>query len=129
MQHFSVCFDPKSVYDQTAVHRLPLMTIGCEANKGITIHRWTLSYQADPTTELTNAALFRRADAFIGVANAATIDTLETTAGAASELVDANINGGAVVATTKVLYLELGADPVDTANLCIFEFWYTIEED
>jgi hypothetical protein len=127
MQHFSICFDPKSVYDQTTTHILFLMTIGKEAPNGILIHKASLSFQADPTTEF-DGDLYH-ADAFIGLANEHSMLALNTTAGAFSQDTDANIHAGAKIDTAKVLYIKIHAEPLDTANLCIFEFWYTIEED
>ena len=125
-QHRIVTFDPKAVCDG-AVDRLFLMTIGDDAPFGIKITKWTLSFEADPTTEADLD--FKRADAFIGVANAAVMDVLDTTAGASSEATAANINGGAVAANGKVLYLEFGTTYTETTHQIIFEYWYEVEED
>lgn len=125
-QHRIVTFDPKAVCDG-AVDRLFLMTIGDDAPFGIKITKWTLSFEADPTTEVDLD--FKRADAFIGVANAAVMGVLDTTAGASSEATAANINGGAVVANGKVLYLEFGTAYTETTHQIIFEYWYEVEED
>lgn len=119
-------FDPKAVCDGS-VDRLFLMTIGPDAPKGITITRWNLSFEADPTTEVDLD--LKRADAFIGVANSAVMDVLDTTAGASSETAAANINSGAVVANGKVVYLEFGTAYTETGHQCIFEMWWEVEED
>lgn len=119
-------FDPKAICDGT-IDRLFLMTIGDEAPHGIIIDEWKLSFEADPTTELDLD--LKRADAYIGVANAAVVDVLDTTAGVSSEDTDANINAGAAVANTKVLYLEFGTAYTETGHQVIFELWYHTEED
>jgi len=126
LQHFAISFDPKVVCDG-AVDRLFLMTIGDDAPEGIIITEWKLSFEADPTTEVDLD--FKRADAFIGVANAAVIDALDTTNGVSTEDTNANINGGAAVANGKVLYLEFGTAYTETTHQIIFEFWYYAEED
>jgi hypothetical protein len=114
-------FDPKAVCDG-AVDRLFLMTIGSESADGIYIDSWSVSYEANPDTEADLD--LKRADAFIGVGNAAVMDVLDTTAGVASETTAANINGGAVVALTKVLYLEFGTAYTEANHQVIFELWY-----
>jgi len=126
-QYLAWSFDPKAVCDG-AVDRLFLMsTDGPHATKGIKVVKWKLSCEADPTTELDID--LKRADAFIGVANSAVMDVLDTTAGASSEATAANINADAVVATAKVLYLEFGTAYSETTHQCIFEMWWEVEED
>lgn len=119
-------FDPDAICDG-AVDRLFLMTVGDDAPEGITIDEWKCSFEADPTTEADLD--LKRADAFIGVANAAVVDVLDTTTGTSSEDTDASINAGAVVANGKVLYLEFGTAYTETTHQIIFEFWYHLEED
>lgn len=126
IQHREFSFDPKAVCDG-AVDRLFLFKIGAWAPKGITITGWRASFEADPTTEVDLD--LKRADAFIGVANSAVMDVLDTTAGASSETSAANINGGAVVANGKVIYLEFGTAYTETTHQIIFEIEYEIEED
>lgn len=121
-----ISFDPDAVCDG-AVDRLFLFTVGAWAPNGITITRWRCSFEADPTTEVDLD--LKRADAFIGVANAAVMDVLDTTAGASTETTAANINGGAVVATGKVVYLEFGTAYTEANHQIIFELEYEIEED
>ena len=119
--HKTWTFDPKAVCDGD-VDRLFLMTVGDEAPSGIIIDEWKVSYEADPTTEADLDLKY--ADAFIGVANAAVIDVLDTTSGVSSEDTDANINSGNAVANGKVLYLEFGTAYTETGHQMIFEMWY-----
>jgi hypothetical protein len=126
LSHFAISFDPDAVCDG-AVDRLFLMTVGDDAPHGITIVEWKVSFEADPTTEADLDLKY--ADAFIGVANAAVIDVLDTTAGVATEDTNANINSGNAVANGKVLYLEFGTAYTETTHQVIFEMWYYAEED
>lgn len=126
VQHMAWSFDPKAVCDGT-IDRLFLFTVGPDAPKGIKLIRWTLSFEADPTTEVDLD--LKRADAFIGVANAAVADVLDTTAGASSETTASNINSDAVVANGKVLYLEFGTAYTEANHQVIFELWWENEED
>lgn len=126
IQHKTISFDPDAVCDG-AVDRLFIMTVGDDAPEGITIDEWKVSFEADPTTEADLDLKY--ADAFIGVANAAVVDVLDTTNGASSEDTDANINGGAAVANGKVIYLEFGTAYTETTHQIIFEMWYHPEED
>lgn len=126
VHHIVKSFDPDAVCD-LAVDRLFVMTVGPDAPKGITITRWNVSFEANPTTEVDLD--LKRADAFIGVANSAVMDVLDTTDGVSSETTAANINSGAVVANGKVIYLEFGTAYTETTHQIIFEMWYEIEED
>lgn len=126
IEHREFSFDPKAVCDG-AVDRLFLFKIGAWAPKGITVTGWRASFEADPTTEVDLD--LKRADAFIGVANSAVMDVLDTTAGVSSETSFANINGGVVVANGKVIYLEFGTAYTETTHQIIFEIEYEIEED
>jgi hypothetical protein len=119
-------FDPASI-TVSSVDRLFLFEVGDEAPEGIVIDEWKLSSQADPTTEL--AADLKYADAWIGVANAAVIDELDTTSGTASEDTDANINSGNAVANGKVIYIELDSAYNELNHNCIFQMWWHAEED
>lgn len=120
LKHFAISFNPKAVCDGT-IDRLFLMKVGPDFPNGLVITRWDCSFDADPATEADLD--FKMADAYIGVANSAVIDVCDTTAGASSEIVAANINGGVAVANGKVLYLEFGT-AYTTDNLqIIFEFW------
>ncbi len=120
IHHFTWAFNPKAVCDGT-IDRLFLMTVGPDFLNGLKITRWNCSFDADPTTEADLD--FKRADAFIGVANAAVVDVLDTTSGASSETTEANINGNAAVANGKVLYLEFGTAYTTDSLQMIFEFW------
>lgn len=124
--HQAWSFDPKAVCDG-AVDRLFLMSTDISEPFGIHVIKWKFSFEADPTTEVDLD--LKRADAFIGVANSAVMDVLDTTAGASSESTAANINGDAVVATAKVLYLEFGTAYTETTHQCVFELWWEVEED
>ena len=126
IQHKSWSFDPDAVCDG-AVDRLFLMTVGDEAPNGIIIDEWKVSFEADPTTEADLDLKY--ADAFIGVANAAVIDILDTTTGVSTEDTDASINAGAAVANGKVMYLEFGTAYTEANHQIIFEMWYHAEED
>lgn len=120
LKHFPFSFNPKAVCDGT-IDRLFLMTVGPEFPNGLKITRWNVSFDADPTTEADLD--FKRADAFIGVANAAVVDVLDTAAGVSSETTAANINSDAAVANGKVLYLEFGTAYTADNLQIIFEFW------
>jgi hypothetical protein len=126
IMHVVKTFDPKAVCDG-AVDRLFIMTTGVSEPFGITVVGWKVSFEADPTTEVDLD--LKRADAVIGVANAAVMDVLDTTTGASAEATAANINGGAVVANGKTIYLEFGTAYTETTHQIIFEMWYEIEED
>lgn len=126
IQHREFSFDPKAICDGT-IDRLFLFKIGAWAPKGILITAWRVSFEADPTTEVDLD--LKRADAFIGVANSAVMDVLDTTAGASSEATAANINGGAVVANGKVVYLEFGTAYTEANHQMIVELEYELEED
>lgn len=118
-------FDPKAVCDG-AVDRLFLMTADDGLGRAMRIVKWKLSFEADPTTEA--AVDLKRADAFIGVANSAVMDVLDTTNGVSSESTAANINAGAAVANGKVVYLCFTDTPYTEANhQVIFEMWYHYE--
>jgi len=128
IQHFAIAFDPSACFGtDSAVDRLFLFTVKDQAIEGITIDEWTLSFEADPTTEF--AGDLKRATAFIGVGSAAVMDVLDTTAGVSVEDTDANINGGAVAANGQVLYLESDVSYTETGHQMIFEMWYHAEED
>ena len=120
LRHFRWSFNPKAVCDGD-IDRLALMTVGPDFPNGLKITRWNLSFLADPATEVDLD--FKRADAFIGVANAAVVDVLDTTAGVSSEATAANINADAAVANGKVLYLEFGTPYTADSLQIIFEFW------
>jgi hypothetical protein len=116
----STTFDPKAVCDGT-FDGLFLRTVGDDAPNGLVITAWKLSFEADPTTEIDLDLM--RADAFIGQANSAVMDVLDTTAGVSSESTAANINSGAAVANGKVIYLAFGTAYTEANHQCIFELW------
>lgn len=122
-QHFEISFDPKAVSDGE-YDRLFLFTIGNWAPNGINILAWRCSFDENPATEIDLD--LKRADAFIGVANAAVMDVCDTTDGVSSESTPANINGGATVANGNVVYLEIGTPYTDTTRIVIFEMEYSI---
>ena len=119
IQYKSWSFDPKAVCDG-AVDRLFLMS--SHGGQGVIVTKWAISFEADPTTEVDLD--LKRADAWIGVANAAAMDALDTTNGAASETTPANINGGAAVAEGKVIYLEFATAYTEANHQVIFEMWF-----
>ena len=102
-------------------------TLGDDFPEGMIIDEWKLSFEADPTTEADIDLKY--ADAFIGVANAAEMDDLATTNGAASEDTAGNINAGAAVANGKVMYLQFDSAYTETGHQVIFEAWGYAEED
>ena len=118
--HKTWSFDPDAVCDG-AVDRLFLMTAEDGYGNDFVVDRWKVSFEADPTTEADLD--LKRADAFIGVANSAVMDVLDTTNGASSETTAANINSGAAVANGKVIYLEFGTAYTETTHQVIFEMW------
>ena len=120
LKHLSVVCDPGSFYDSDA--ELFIMTVGDDAPNGIIIDEWKVSFNLNPDVEL-NADL-RYADAFIGLANAADIDEIDTTDGVSSEDTDANINGGTAIANGKVIYIGFDADPEGTGTQLIVELWF-----
>ncbi len=120
LKHYTWSFNPKAVCDGT-IDRLFLMRVGPDCPNGLKITQWNVSFDADPTTEADLD--FKRADAFIGAANSAVMDVLDTTAGASSETTAANINSDTAVANGKVLYLEFGTAYTADNLQIIFEFW------
>ena len=117
LKHKTWSFDPDAICDGD-VDRLFLFT----SDGTSTFIKWTVSFEADPTTEVDLDLKY--ADAFIGVANSAVMDVLDTTNGTSSETTAANINGGAAVADTKVVYLEFGTAYTETGHQIIVEVWY-----
>lgn len=124
-QHAEISFDPKAICDG-AVDRVFLFKVGAWAPNGINILAWSLSFEADPTTEFDANTKLKRADAYVGLANAADMDVLQTTAGVASETVPGNINSGATVANGQVIYLEFGTAYTEANHQVIFEMEYSI---
>ena len=126
IEYVSVRFDPGAWYDSDA--ELFLFTVSSKKYpNGIIIDAWSVSCNLDPDVEID--ADLRYADAWIGLANAADIDEIDTTNGASSEDTDANINGGVAVAAGKVIYIGFDADPEGTATQMIYEMWFHSEED
>jgi hypothetical protein len=122
VQTLAIAFNPKAVCDGT-IDRLFLMHVLAAAYPGgIKVLSWALSFDADPATEIDLD--LKRADAFIGVANAAVMDVLDTTNGASSEGTAANINSGATVAVGKVIYLEFGTAYTVDLLQCVFTMTY-----
>jgi len=127
IQHFAISFDPASVC-AGAIDRLFLFTVKDDAPHGIIIDEWTLSFEADPTTELVKTNL-KYADAFIGIPNSVSVDGLDTTAGYSAEDTDANINSGNAIPNGKVLYIDFETAYTEAGHQVIFEMWYHAEED
>jgi hypothetical protein len=115
-----VTFDPKAVCDGST-DILPLFKVGPDAPNGVVITSWGLSFDEDPTTEADID--LKRADAFIGLANSAVIDAMDTTAGVSSETVAANINSGAAIAVGKVVYASFGTAYTEANHKCILEIF------
>jgi len=118
--HLSIVTDPGTWYNSDT--EIFIMTVGDDAPSGIIIDEWKCSCNIDPDTEID--ADLRYADAWIGLANAADIDEIDTTNGTSSEDTDSNINGGSAVANGKVVYIGFDADPEGTCTQMIFEMWY-----
>jgi len=125
LKHVSLSVDPGAWYDSDA--EIFLFTVGDDGPEGITITEWKSSCNVDPDTEID--ADLRYADAFIGLANAADIDEIDTTSGTSSEDTNASINGGSAVANGKVVYIGFDADPEGTCVQWNFEMWFYAEED
>jgi hypothetical protein len=119
-------FDPVTVGALTN-KRLPIaFSVGQMAPNGMIIGRWGLSFDADPTTEL--AGDLKYADDFVSAANSAVIDVLDTTAGVSSETTASNINGGAAIASTKTLYIQLDNAYAETGHAVIFSYlWRAVK--
>jgi hypothetical protein len=120
IRHLSALCDPGSWYDSDT--EIFIMTVGDDAPGGIIIDEWKLSCNVDPDVEID--ADLRYADAWIGLANAADIDEIDTTNGTSSEDTDSNINSGNAVANGKVIYIGFDADPEGTCTQMIFEMWF-----
>lgn len=118
--HKEKVLDPGSWYNSDT--EIFIMTVGDNAPNGIIIDEWKCSCNVDPDTEID--ADLRYADAWIGLANAADIDEIDTTNGVSSEDTDSNINGGSAVSNGKVIYIGFDADPEGTCTQMIFEMWY-----
>ena len=126
---FTMPIDFTYVYDRDANHRIFLFEVNAKVYpNGIMLDYVRVSYTKDPTTEITNADL-KRADDIIGVANAAIIVGIDTTAGSFIEDTDANLNGGAVVAAGQDIYIELTDDPVDEDVLANVTILFHAEAD
>ena len=126
---FTMPIDFTYVYDRDANHRIFLFEVNAKVYpNGITLDYVRVSYTKDPTTEITNADL-KRADDIIGVANAAIIVGIDTTAGSFIEDTDANLNAGAVVAAGQDIYIELTDDPVDEDVLANVTILFHAEAD
>lgn len=117
-------FDPKAVCDGST-DILPLYTVGPDSPNGEVITSWGFSFDEDPTTEADID--LKRADAFIGLANSAVIDVMDTTAGVSAETVAANINSGAAIAVGKVVYASFGTAYTEANHKCVLEiFGYSV---
>ena len=121
----SFSIDPGTMYNTDT--QVFLTKIGDEAPNGIIIDEWACSCNVDPDVEID--ANLKRADAWIGLANAADIDAVDTTNGASTEDTDASINGGAAIANGQCIYLEFDADPEGTCVQFHCDIWYHEEED
>jgi len=122
----SVSFDPGAWYDSDT----EVFLFEVHADKfpnGIIIDEWKVSCNVDPDVEMDLDLKY--ADAWIGLANSAVIDVLDTTNGVSTEDTDANINGGTAVAAGKMVYLNFGADPEGTAVQMNFMMLFHAEED
>lgn len=120
LRHLFITMDPGTWYniDTEAF----LLEIDSDAPNGIQIYKWKSSCNVDPDVEI-NADL-RYADAWIGLANAADIDEIDTTNGTSSETTVANINSGDAVANSKVVYIGFDGDPEGTCVQWTFQMWY-----
>jgi len=90
--------------------------------QAITIDSFTVTLNADPTTELTFSLKF--ADAFIGLATATVIDDTATVAGVTT------VTGGfgdATVPAGKCIYWLFDADPDDAITQASVKIYYSID--
>lgn len=120
--YFEKSFDPQAVCDG-AVSRLFLKTILDDLPNGFVITRARVTFEANPTTEFPADFKLKRADAFIGVAGAADVLVMGTTAGFFEETDPAEINGGVAIANGKILYLEWETPYTEAGHQCSFEMW------
>ena len=121
-QYKTWVFDPAAICNGT-FDGLALIT----ANGATTVEGWKITFiDADPTTEITNIAL-KRADSHPARSNNASMDTLTTVNGVASELTEANINSGTAVADGKVIYLEFATPYTETGHQVKLELWFRNE--
>lgn len=118
--------DPGSWYDSDAEIFLIKVKSDMFPN-GIIIDEWECSCNVDPDVEMDLD--LKRADAWIGLANSAVIDVMDTTNGTSSEDTDANINAGAAVAANKVIYGSFGADPEGTCVQLKCDIYFHAKED
>lgn len=117
-------FDPKSVCDG-AWDGFALMP----ADGATTIEGWKITFtDAAPTTQITGMTLMY-ADSHPGRANASSpaMDTITTSSGSASELTEANINGGVAVADGKEIYLLFATPYTEVGHQVKIDIWYRNE--
>lgn len=105
--------DPKAVYGKD--HEVCLIP---KTDAALTITNLEVTCDGNPTTEPTGD--LKRADAFIGLANAAVINDFDTTDGARS---DGSITSGAVGAG-KCVYLSFDAEPDAAITQMCFDITY-----
>jgi hypothetical protein len=119
-------FDPVTVGALTN-KRLPIaVSVGQMAPNGMIIGQWGLSFDAAPSAEL--AGDLKYADDFVTAANSAVVDVLDTTGGVSSETTASNINGGAAIASTKTLYIQLDNAYAETGHAVIFSYlWRAVK--
>jgi len=129
--HDSWTFDP-AVVAAGNQNLLFLMTADDGLGHDMKIYKWSLSFEADPTTEMDSDLV--RYTAFIGAYGSGSImDALDTTAGVSSETTEANINGNAAISNGNVVLLrylyEAGGstDYGEADHQVIFEMWWRWE--
>lgn len=125
--HVVVPFDPEYQYDNLTEHIVPIGTLGDDAPHGLTLTEWKCNYMnGDPTTELDADLICDTTPDYTDDAGATVMDVLDTTAGASSA--DSSFDS-ATCANASILYIRMGADPVDSGEQVVCEFWGYFNED
>lgn len=124
-------FDLASMYDIDTDWRLLELKSDVFPD-GIVITNWYLDCNsADPTTEL-NANLNycdALADGAFPGGSATLVDVLDTTTGNSSETDMSNSDlGSGIIPTTKILYLDMDADPTDANTVWMLTLHFYIPE-
>ena len=123
--HIVIPFDPEWWYDNTDNHIIPLPSMGNDFPSGGTLVEWSVTYiNGDPTTEL-DADLMTDTD-YDPSSGGTVMDVLDTTAGASSA--DSGFDS-ATAANGNTMYIRFGADPTDSGEPVLLEYWMYAEED
>ena len=125
IHRWGITLDPGAWYDVD--EEVFIAQLGDDTPNGIIIDEWAFSCNADPDVEIDGNIMY--ADALIGLANATSVDAIDTTNGTSSEDTDANINGGNAIPAGKVIYLLMEADPEGTCVQLHGDIWWHAEEN